>query len=417
MAWREGNGPSLRCSEVRMKMGVFRRGLARVALSGLALGFALLAALAWFSATVIDRAVEDLHAATEVASTWDYVLRCVTNETEEMNDYLRAPEERAVQPVTSAIGSARSSLAWLAARGRPESARQLALVSGSYDQFTDNLKAIVADAGKASESDRMIMVDEATLTAASLRKQLNSQVKLERVHLILILKAAKLDHQRLRTATYVVLGVDLVLLLVCAKMLLSYQRRIKSHAERSHHRSLHDALTGLPNRAGLEERMAAMVADSTDKAESFAVLMLDLDGFKGINDRLGHHHGDLLLVWVAQQLARIVRAGDTAIRLGGDEFAILTKISDRNQIANLTDRIQAAITEPTVLDGEPVRVGASIGVALCPEHSGDAHELLRFADAAMYFAKRNRLGMAMHATDAPGPASGRRPIRVLNQAG
>jgi diguanylate cyclase (GGDEF)-like protein len=307
--------------------------------------------------------------------------------------------------MASAIGSAHSSLAWLATHSRPQSARQLTLVNSSYEELTNDLRAIVANAGKTSDAEPMVMADEATLTAASLRKQLNTQVELERVRLILILDEAKLEHQRLRTAMYAVLGADLLLLVGCAKMLLSYQRRIETHAERSHHRSQHDPLTGLPNRAFLEERMAALGTDTTEKAEPYAVLMLDLNGFKAINDTLGHHHGDLLLAWVAQQLAGVVRVDDTAVRLGGDEFAILAKIADRDQVSKLADRIQAAITEPAVLDGEPVRVGVSIGVALCPEHSRDAHELLRFADAAMYLAKRNQLPVAVHGDEPRVPDS------------
>jgi diguanylate cyclase (GGDEF)-like protein len=120
----------------------------------------------------------------------------------------------------------------------------------------------------------------------------------------------------------------------------------------------------------------------------FAVLLLDLDGFKAVNDSLGHAVGDLLLIEVAKRLTRILRKSDTAARLGGDEFVVLldgiTKAGGQQVVS---DAITAALTAPFDIDGREVEVGLSIGVALSTDDSADPDHLLREADAAMYRAK------------------------------
>jgi diguanylate cyclase (GGDEF)-like protein len=168
-------------------------------------------------------------------------------------------------------------------------------------------------------------------------------------------------------------------------------------AERSHlaevtHRALHDGLTGLPNRSLLMERLDRAVA----VAAPAALLLLDLNGFKGVNDTLGHQTGDALLDQVADRLRWIVRDTDTVARLGGDEFAILV-VGEPALAQAIAVRVHERLGEPFSIDGRPVQVGASVGIALYPLHAADPGTLLRHADAAMYEAKRYRSGPRMHA--------------------
>jgi diguanylate cyclase (GGDEF)-like protein len=151
------------------------------------------------------------------------------------------------------------------------------------------------------------------------------------------------------------------------------------------HRALHDPLTGLPNRSLLLDRLIQAQERTARSPGAVGVLFLDLDGFKTVNDSLGHGRGDELLVAVAKRLEDVLRSGDTAARLGGDEFAILVEALDAEREATLVaERIMLALREPFTLSGHEIAVRASIGVATARGPGGD---LLRDADLAMYQAK------------------------------
>ena len=151
----------------------------------------------------------------------------------------------------------------------------------------------------------------------------------------------------------------------------------------------HDGLTGLANRALLMRSLDHAVAQSRRRASpGFAVMMLDIDRFKVINDSLGHLAGDQLLVGIAKRLARGLREVDTAARLGGDEFAVLLDgIEDVRDATRSAERFQKALEAPFVLEGREVYATASIGIAMMNKRHGKGEELLRDADAAMYRAK------------------------------
>jgi diguanylate cyclase (GGDEF)-like protein len=143
----------------------------------------------------------------------------------------------------------------------------------------------------------------------------------------------------------------------------------------------HDYLTGLPNRVLLEEPIAAAVRQSLRDWHDAAVLYLDLDGFKNVNDTLGHEGGDLLLVQVARRLRSLVRDADTVARISGDEFAVVQSKVERPEAAmHLCNRLVHALTEPFVVDGCEIRIGASVRVALAPRDATDPVQLLRLAD-------------------------------------
>lgn len=157
---------------------------------------------------------------------------------------------------------------------------------------------------------------------------------------------------------------------------------------RMRHQAHHDSLTDLPNRGALKQRIAEAVERADRDKAALAVLFLDLDHFKEVNDRLGHAAGDRLLQEVAQRLLRLLRHEDTVGRLGGDEFLILLEGLPAPRFAGqVAEKIIEALTQPFTLNGEQVEVGASIGIAVFPEHAGDAEALINHADAAMYGAK------------------------------
>jgi len=164
------------------------------------------------------------------------------------------------------------------------------------------------------------------------------------------------------------------------------------------HDSLHDALTGLPNRTHLQRRLGSALDDVlAGRTTGAAVMILDLDDFKEVNDTLGHQHGDLLLVEVAARLTAAVGAAGSVARLGGDEFAILVPDSgDENRVMRIGRRVLRSLEQPVSLDGLEVEIGGSMGIALAPAHADDSAALLKRADMAMYDAKTSTRGLRLY---------------------
>jgi diguanylate cyclase (GGDEF)-like protein/PAS domain S-box-containing protein len=163
----------------------------------------------------------------------------------------------------------------------------------------------------------------------------------------------------------------------------------------------HDVLTGLPNRLLFNDRLEQAVIHARRDATRFALLFIDLDRFKYINDSLGHHVGDLVLVEVARRLSNLVRRSDTVARLGGDEFVVLLeRIGDATDAQQLAAKIVGTMTQPFELEGRDLHLGCSVGYALFPEDGPDAIPLLKNADAAMYRAKESgREGVARFSSE------------------
>lgn len=165
----------------------------------------------------------------------------------------------------------------------------------------------------------------------------------------------------------------------------------------------HDALTGLPNRRLFHDRLAHALAGSERSNETLALLFVDLDGFKAVNDDLGHAVGDLLLKEVAHRLSACARRGDTVCRLGGDEFTVIMEASgQRHEAALVAQRILDALREPFVLGAHSVTATASIGISVYPEDGVDSALLLKCADRAMYRAKELGKGRYQFYADVPG---------------
>jgi diguanylate cyclase (GGDEF)-like protein/PAS domain S-box-containing protein len=163
------------------------------------------------------------------------------------------------------------------------------------------------------------------------------------------------------------------------------------------HQAMHDAQTDLPNRMQLFERLEKAIDAARSDKSSVALLLMDLDRFKDINDTFGHQFGDIVLKQVAQRLQQQVKPADTVARLGGDEFAVvLATPSDASSVATFARRILTVMEQPFMIDGHVLEVGGSIGIALYPTHGTDARTLLRRADAAMASAKETNIGYAFH---------------------
>jgi diguanylate cyclase (GGDEF)-like protein len=165
------------------------------------------------------------------------------------------------------------------------------------------------------------------------------------------------------------------------------------------HQAMHDALTDLPNRILLHQRLREAIVVAEAEGNSLALLLLDLDRFKEINDTFGHQYGDRLLQQVGPRLRTTLGAADTVARLGGDEFAVLLPARNPEDAVQLAQQLLQVLRAPFILGEYRFEVGASIGIVASPAHGTDAENLLRCADVAMYVAKTSRSGLAVYTVD------------------
>jgi diguanylate cyclase (GGDEF)-like protein len=176
---------------------------------------------------------------------------------------------------------------------------------------------------------------------------------------------------------------------------------LKLNAEENAYQATHDALTGLPNRTLFHDRLHQAILTTARSGDAVAVMLMDLDRFKEINDALGHQTGDLVLQEMSNRLGRMVREGDTIARLGGDEFAlVVTALDDIAAVQVVANRILQAFEAPFMINGMALHIGTSLGIAIHPEQGSSPDVLIQRADVAMYVAKTNRTGYEYYSPDS-----------------
>ena len=193
--------------------------------------------------------------------------------------------------------------------------------------------------------------------------------------------------------------VLLLLFLALVPILRRVTQRIRRQMEEIERRALYDELTGLPNRTLFGDRIEQAIAAAGQDAHSAAVMLLDVDGFREVNDALGHETGDRLLQEVASRLGETVRSSETLARLGGDEFGILLSPGSDEDATALAARIHGVLESPFSLSGFPLEIAVSVGIAAYPEHGESVDTLLQHADVAMYVAKDGHAGTALYESE------------------
>ncbi len=164
--------------------------------------------------------------------------------------------------------------------------------------------------------------------------------------------------------------------------------RLEHEAAQLHHFAYHDELTGLPNRSLLLDRLNQAIVQASRQQKQVGVLLLDLDGFKSVNDKFGHETGDKLLQRVAERLLCCIRDADTACRYGGDEFVVLLPdVDGEKSTAEVAQKIRLNLANPYLIDDHSIALTASIGIAVYPYDGNNQDDLIRRADIAMYLAK------------------------------
>ncbi len=220
----------------------------------------------------------------------------------------------------------------------------------------------------------------AVVVGLSEEEQLQGAVQLKRVYLL-----------RASAASFAMIIIAVVLLRLSLQLKQSRQKALEeqiSHAKKVEYLAFHDSLTGLPNRSFFSQLLSHDIAEAKRYKRHLALLFLDLDRFKVINDTLGHDVGDELLKQVAQRLTKALRETDTVARLGGDEFVVLLpEMNDEKQISSVAKKILSSVGKPFHLAGQDLRVTVSIGISVFPLDGEDEQTLVKNADIAMYHAK------------------------------
>jgi len=373
-----------------------RRGIRRAAMAGLAVGLAALATLTIGGTVSTRQATGQVRASNQVSSAWESVFVEISTEDEGLHAYLATGTDLDRATLRAAVGSAQRWLDWIAATGGSDEAFQVTQFQHGYVQYENTLRAVVTAGEHGRQGDIDANVQPAALEFAALRRMSVANVERQRRELAAYLAVVDRQNRTLQSLAFGVFAVDLTTFVLCIAILIGYQRRVERQAESSHHQAMHDALTGTANRVLFRDRAEQALHLAVRTKQPLAILSLDLNGFKQVNDTLGHHGGDLLLKHVAARLTDCVRDTDTVARLGGDEFAILLpNVSSVADAAEVAQRVLDAIRQPLDLEGRPASVGASIGVAVFPEHGDGLEGLLQQADGAMYTAKRGQLGICL----------------------
>ena len=374
-----------------------RRVVARGAVAALTVGLALLAAMAVISTTATSRAADTAASTQQVSQQWNEIFTKISMEYELLQDYLQSPDVGGRQPLVSSIGSAEGNLRWLTANGGAADARQAQALQNAYGGYTYTLRNLIDAASTGDRAATLRYAKQAALSASGLRKQASANVARNNLAIGVTLRDAKKSNARNLIAVEALSAADLLLVGLCGLVLLAYQKRTERQAADNDYRASHDGLTGLANRRLLSERVGRAIEDAARTGRGVGLLLLDLNRFKEVNDTLGHHSGDLLLIEVARRLSAASRPTDLVARLGGDEFAILLpEVSAEADVRGVAERVLVELCGPAELGGLTVDISGSIGYSHYPAPSGTAQELLQHSDVAMYHAKRNHLGVAAY---------------------
>jgi diguanylate cyclase (GGDEF)-like protein len=280
--------------------------------------------------------------------------------------------------------------------GRRDRKRIAALLT-NYDQFS---ALVVGLAPKHVTAARVRhRTASVSATASSLQARLDAEEQIAGARVDTDFGSLAGVQNLARSVVVVAFLVGIVLVGFCWWVLELLRRGLKSEEEALAHQALHDALTGLPNRLLLADRIRQALIRAKREAVSVSLLLMDLDRFKEVNDTFGHQTGDQLIQQVGFLMRSILRQSDTVARLGGDEFGVLLPNTTQLGAITAAQKLIEGLSQPLFVDGQSFHVGASIGMALYPEHGMDHTTLMRRADVAMYTAKREKSSYAIYSEE------------------
>jgi diguanylate cyclase len=373
------------------------RWLVPVAGAGLAAVLLGLTGGAVWAAAAVDRAVRQVQGISAQRDAWVEVRYEVNQEHSLAHAYLATANPKLRPALDQASKALEVALAELVTHGEPDDAAQARQIQArhapSLQLLRQMLDAVDARDMRTANEIHLQRVHPAYLDLTEVTASLAAS---EQAEATASLTSLRQRQHALVPAALVAGAVGIAALAIFLLVLVGYQRRLLRQAAASSHQALHDALTGLPNRDLFADRLGQALRTADRELQPAALLLLDLDRFKDVNDTLGHHHGDQLLCEVGARLQGALRQVDTVARLGGDEFAVLIPGAGAEGAAAVAGKLRTALQSPLTLDGVMLDVDASIGIAVYPDHGDDTTELLRHADVAMYAAKHAHAGFMVY---------------------
>jgi diguanylate cyclase (GGDEF)-like protein len=373
------------------------RSVTRLATAGLAAVLVVLTGFALWAASSTNRAARQADRLIRLSDAYQRARFAVGAEESLERKYRLEPGPEVRIRYQEAAASLQSALEEVHQRGDQADRSLKARLDAQHDRYLDAIGRMFA-AVDAGDTKRVQAIDENQVDPlfGSIEEQVNTAADAHHQAALASLGALRRQETSVLVATPLAFAAGLGLLGLFWMILAGYQRRTQRQAAESAHQALHDALTGLPNRTLLRDRTNQAIRQADRELVPAALLLLDLERFKEVNDTLGHHYGDQLLAQVGRRLRAALRDVDTVARLGGDEFAVLLpRIGTTEGAVAVANKLQAALQEPFELEGLSLDVEASIGVALYPEHGNDPDELLQHADIAMYVAKDTHAGFML----------------------
>jgi diguanylate cyclase (GGDEF)-like protein len=349
----------------------------------------LLTGFALWVAFSTNRAARQADRLSRLSDAYQQARFAVGAEESLERKYRLEPGAEVRAKFQRAAGSLRAALNEVRRRGDVQDRVLVAQVEAEHARFLDGIRRMFA-AVDAGDTKRVLAIDggETEPAFAAIEARVNAAADARHTQALAALRALRRTEATVLVATPIAFTAGLGLLALFWVIVVGYQRRTERQAAENQHQALHDGLTGLPNRTLLRDRTGQAIRQADRELVPAALLLTDLDRFKEINDTLGHHYGDQLLMQVGERLRAALREVDTVARLGGDEFAVLLpKIASAEDAVLVARKFQAALEEPFTLDDLTLAVEASIGLVLYPDHGDDPDELLQRADIAMYAAK------------------------------
>jgi diguanylate cyclase len=391
------------------------RTVTRLATAGLAAVLLVLTGFAFWAAYSTNRAARQADHSSRLSDAYQQGRFAVAAEESLERKYRLEPGPEVRQRYQQAAAALVAALDVVHERGNQEDRALAERLDADHARYLEAIGWLFA-AVDARDTTRVLAIDNDQVDPlfSAIEEQVNAAADAHHAQSLASLHALRSAETFVVMATPVAFAAGLGLLGVFWAIIIGYQRHAERqaaqnqlHAAENQYQALHDGLTGLPNRTLLRDRTDQAIRQADRELVPAALLLIDLDHFKEVNDTLGHHHGDRLLIKVGERLRDSLRGIDTVARLGGDEFAVLLpRIETSEGATTVARKIQAALEEPFLLDDLALNVEASIGVAIYPQHGSDSDELLQHADIAMYLAKDTHAGFVLfdpkHDQHSPG---------------
>jgi diguanylate cyclase len=393
----EGHARSL-AQPLAKASGLRARGVSatvsRAASFGLATVLVLLAAFTLSSVFVSNHRATDVAQAVRLNNAYrDARLEVATAESLERKYRLEpSPEVRA--KYDTAVKSLKSSLENIIDSGDSVGAEPARKAMAGFDVYRQAINRMFA-AVDAEQTARVLRIDstEVDPTFGKIDELVNKGADAQATA-----TGNAISRLRRTESAFAILAPSIFVLGFVLLGLFTWA--IRKYRQRIDHQALHDALTGLPNRNFFHQRAEEALDTANHSGAKTAVLLLDLDRFKEINDTLGHHYGDMVLTSLSHRLDSEFGAAGGVARLGGDEFAVLLpEITSREDATDVAMRLLLAIRKPITIGELRFDVDASIGIALAPDHGTTVDELIQRADVAMYVAKESHMGYSTYSSD------------------